>query len=143
MTFEPGESTSPMFGGNSNWRGPIWLPMNYLFIESMRRYGQFYGDSLMVECPTGSGQMMTFDEVADEIQRRLLRLFLPDKSGHRPLHQQEQRYAKDEHWKDLVLFYEYFHSETGAGLGASHQTGWTSLVSQLLIDSVNGRRSEA
>lgn len=136
VAYEPGESSSPMFGGNSNWRGPIWMPMNYLVVESLRSYGEFYGDSLKVECPTGSGNMMNLTEVAAEIEDRLIRLFVLNSAGRRPLHGEESRYSTDGDWSDLVLFYEYFHAETGEGLGASHQTGWTSLVSQLLINSL-------
>ena len=136
VAYEPGESSSPMFGGNSNWRGPIWMPMNYLVVESLRSYGEFYGDSLKVECPTGSGNMMNLTEVAAEIEDRLIRLFVLNSSGRRPLHGEEVRYSTKGDWSDLVLFYEYFHAETGEGLGASHQTGWTSLVSQLLINSL-------
>jgi hypothetical protein len=110
----------------------VWLPLNYLLIEALRRYHQFYGDTMRVECPTGSGQMMTFGEVATEIETRIIGLFTADEKGHRPLHHGDARYATDEHWKDLVLFYEYFHGDNGSGLGASHQTGWTALVAQLL-----------
>lgn len=132
VQYTPGESESAMFGGNSNWRGPIWLPLNYLLIDAFRRYHQFYGETLKVECPTGSGTMMTFGEVADEIESRLIRLFTANDQGHRPLHHSDPRYATDPHWKDLILFYEYFHGDNGAGLGASHQTGWTALVAQML-----------
>lgn len=132
VRYTPGESDSWLFGGNSNWRGPIWFPMNYLLIESLEKYHQFYGDSLQVECPTGSGNMMNLKRVAGEISRRLLRLFLPDKNGNRPCHGADKQFAADEHWKDLILFYEYFHAETGEGLGASHQTGWTALAATLL-----------
>lgn len=132
VQYAPGESETAMFGGNSNWRGPVWLPLNYLLIEALRRYHQFYGDTMRVECPTGSGQMMTFGEVATEIETRIIGLFTADEKGHRPLHHGDARYATDEHWKDLVLFYEYFHGDNGSGLGASHQTGWTALVAQLL-----------
>ena len=135
VAYEPGESESAMFGGNSNWRGPVWLPLNYLLIEAFRRYYQFYGDSLRVECPTGSGVMMTFAEVARELERRIIRIFTKDANGHRPLHGGDARYGNGEHWKDLILFYEYFHADTGAGLGASHQTGWTALVAQLIADT--------
>ncbi len=132
VSYIPGESDSGMFGGNSNWRGPIWFPMNYLLVEAFRRYHQFYGETLKVECPTGSGQMMTFKEVAEEIEGRLLKLFLKQEDGHRPHHGGESRYATDKHWNDLFLFYEYFDAETGRGLGASHQTGWTALIATLL-----------
>jgi len=132
--YEPGESSSNLFGGNSNWRGPIWFPLNYLLIEALERYHAFYGDTLRVECPTGSGRMMTLDEVAREIGRRLTSLFLPDEHGVRPVHGGEWRYAQDPHWRDLVLFNEYFHGDTGRGLGASHQTGWTALVLRIVRD---------
>jgi hypothetical protein len=130
VSYDPGESTTGMFGGNSNWRGPVWFPVNYLLIEALEVYHHFYGDTLKVECPTGSGRMLNLKQVADELSLRLTRLFLPDKSGVRPCHGTEARYATDPAWRDLVLFYEYFHGDTGRGLGASHQTGWTALVSR-------------
>ena len=132
VQYTPGESDSWMFGGNSNWRGPIWWPLNYLLIEAFRRYHLFYGETLKVECPTGSGVMMTFGEVAQEIERRLTRLFLRGEDKHRPHHNGDARYADDPNWNELILFYEYFHAETGKGLGASHQTGWTALVASLM-----------
>jgi Glycosyl hydrolase family 63 C-terminal domain len=132
LAYTPGESDTGMFGGNSNWRGPIWFPVNYLLIEALERYHHFYGDALRVECPTGSGRQMNLAEVADELAARLTRLFLPDEQGRRPCHGPEQRFADDPHWRDLVLFYEYFHGDNGRGLGASHQTGWTALVVRLL-----------
>jgi hypothetical protein len=135
VPYQPGESDSGLFGGNSNWRGPIWMPINYLLVEALERYHHFYGDSLQVECPTGSGRMMNLKEVAREIGRRLAGLFLPDRSGHRPCHGDDPRFARDPHWKDLVLFYEYFHGDTGRGLGASHQTGWTALATRLLLET--------
>ena len=129
VAYEPGESRSGLFGGNSNWRGPVWFPINYLIIESLQKFHHYLGDDYRVECPTGSGVMMTLREVASEISRRLARLFLKDETGRRPAHGNTQ-------WpNDLVLFYEYFHGETGAGLGASHQTGWTALVAKLLQQS--------
>jgi hypothetical protein len=132
VAYVPGESDTYMFGGNSNWRGPVWFPLNYLIIESLRVYHQFYGDTFTVECPTGSGNMLTLQQVADEIERRLISLFLPNEQGIRPCHGEDPRYQNDEHWKDLVLFYEYFHGDNGRGLGASHQTGWTALVANML-----------
>lgn len=132
VRYVPGDSDSSMFGGNSNWRGPVWMPINYLLVEALDRYNLYYGDSFKVECPTGSGNMMNLGEVANEIRRRLIGLFLPDATGQRPCHGDERTYARKDEWKDLVLFYEYFHGDTGRGLGASHQTGWTSLVSCLL-----------
>jgi hypothetical protein len=138
--YDPGESTTGLFGGNSNWRGPVWFPMNYLLIESLERYHHFYRDTLLVECPVGSGLMMTLAEVARELSSRLSRLFIPDADGNRPCHGGEARYANDPHWKDLVLFHEYFHGDTGRGVGASHQTGWTSLVVRCL-DSLAASRT--
>jgi hypothetical protein len=142
VKYVPGESDSYMFGGNSNWRGPIWFPLNYLLIESLERYHQFYGASFQVECPTGSGNMMTLQQVADEIRRRLVRLFLPDEEGIRPSYARGTRFTKDEHWNDLVLFYEYFHGDSGRGLGANHQTGWTALVAPILENLARGRSGQ-
>ncbi len=135
VDYAPAESNSGLFGGNSNWRGPIWFPINYLLLEALERYHHFYGDSLKVECPTGSGRLMNLKEVAIELASRLSRIFLPDNSGHRPCHGAERRYAEDPHWKDLVLFYEYFHGDNGRGVGASHQTGWTGLVARLMHET--------
>ncbi|MGO9244827.1 MAG: MGH1-like glycoside hydrolase domain-containing protein [Verrucomicrobiia bacterium] len=139
VDYEPGESNSGLFGGNSNWRGPIWFPGNYLLIEALERYNHFYGDALKVECPTGSGHLMNLQQVADELRARLARIFLPDASGRRPCHGAEARYATDPHWKDLVLFYEYFHADNGRGCGASHQTGWTALAARCLEDTPRAR----
>jgi len=132
VDYEPGESTTGLFGGNSNWRGPVWFPINYLLIEALERYHHFYQDSLRVECPTGSGRLMTLNEVADELRRRLAALFLPDDSGRCPWQGGDRRYADDLHWRGLTLFYEYFDGDSGKGLGASHQTGWTALVARCL-----------
>ncbi len=132
LRYVPGESDTYMFGGNSNWRGPVWFPMNYLIVEALERYHAFYGDELTVEFPTGSGHRMTLDRVAAELSSRLASLFLPDGDSARPCHGDERPYANDPAWRDLVLFYEYFHGDTGRGLGASHQTGWTALVTSLL-----------
>ncbi|HMG52260.1 MAG TPA: glucosidase, partial [Kofleriaceae bacterium] len=132
VRYAPGESDSGMFGGNSNWRGPVWFPVNYLIIEALKRYHHFYGDQLTVECPTGSGRRMHLGEVAEELERRLVSLFLPDASGARPCHGGAARYASDPAFSGLVLFHEYFHGDTGRGLGASHQTGWTALAANLL-----------
>jgi hypothetical protein len=134
VTYAPGEADSHLFGGNSNWRGPVWLPMNYLIVEALERYHHYYRNELKVECPTGSGRWMTLKEVAREIASRVARLFLPDDTGRRPCQGNDPRWAADPHWRDLVLFHEYFHAETGRGLGASHQTGWTALVARLLAD---------
>ncbi len=135
VNYQPAESESGLFGGNSNWRGPIWFPINYLIIESLQKYHHYYGDTLKVECPTGSGQEMTLDEVATELSRRLIRLFLCDENGQRPIYVGQPRFHTDSYWQDLILFYEYFHGENGAGLGASHQTGWTGLVAKLIQQS--------
>jgi hypothetical protein len=132
VRYAPGESDTGLFGGNSNWRGPVWFPVNYLLIEALKRYHHFYGDSLTVECPTGSGVRITLVEVAAELERRLVSLFLPDAAGRRPCHGDSTRYADDPAFADLVLFYEYFDGDTGRGLGASHQTGWTALAANLI-----------
>ena len=132
VRYQPGESDSGMFGGNSNWRGPIWFPTSYLLIQSLKRYHVYYGDEFQVECPTGSGNLMTLMEVAKELERRMISIFEVDKHGIRPAHGQDSRYQDDPAWKDLLLFYEYFHADTGRGLGASHQTGWTALVASML-----------
>lgn len=132
VEYTPGESRSNLFGGNSNWRGPIWLCMNFLMIDSLRRYHSHYGDSLKLECPTGSGVFMTLKQVSCEIARRVNKLFIPDNHGRRPAHGNSEEYANDPAWRDLVLFYEYFDGDTGRGCGASHQTGWTSLVIECL-----------
>ena len=128
IVYTPGESDSGLFGGNSNWRGPIWFPVNYLIIEALETYHDFYGDSFKVECPVGSGNELDLKEVATELAKRLSKLFLKDESGNRAVNARDPRFASDPHWQDLVLFYEYFHGDTGRGLGASHQTGWTALV---------------
>ena len=132
LAYEPGAGRTNMFGGNSNWRGPVWMPINFMIIEALKTYGQFFGDSLLVEFPTGSGNRVTLTVAAQLLAERVERLFLPDESGFRPCHGGEPRYADDPAWKDLVLFHEYFHGETGKGLGAAHQTGWTALVAELL-----------
>ncbi|HKM83205.1 MAG TPA: hypothetical protein VJY15_19875 [Candidatus Acidoferrum sp.] len=135
VSYEPAESSTGIFGGNSNWRGPVWFPMNYLLIESLQKYHHYYGEDFKVECPTHSGQEMDLWQVAAEISRRLTRIFLPGKDGRRPFAGAADLFNKDPHWRDLVLFYEYFHGDNGAGIGASHQTGWTGLVAKLLEQS--------
>jgi hypothetical protein len=134
LDYEPAESTSGLFGGNSNWRGPVWFPVNYLFIEALRRYHESLGDDFTVELPTGSGNKVTLLEVADELRRRLIRLFLSD-SGRRPFFGDTAKFQDDPAWHDLLQFNEYFHGDNGAGLGASHQTGWTALVLDLILES--------
>jgi hypothetical protein len=132
VEYVPGESNTSLFGGNSNWRGPIWFPINYLLIEALERYHHFFGDAVQVECPTHSGRMMNLQQVAQELSKRLACIFLPDDTGRRACHGNETRYADDPNWRNFVLFYEYFHGDTGRGIGASHQTGWTALVARLL-----------
>ena len=134
IDYEPAESTSDLFGGNSNWRGPVWMPANFMVIEALQRYDYYYGSSLKVECPTGSGKMMTLWDVSQEISRRISRIFL-QRGGRRPVFGNIEKFQNDPHWRDLILFHEYFHGDTGAGLGASHQTGWTALVAKLLEQS--------
>ena len=134
VAYVPAEADNGMFGGNSNWRGPIWLPMNFLLVESLRRYGTYYGEDFQVEVPTGSGQWRTLSQAADDLAARLVRLFLPGPDGQRPAHGEVRRYADDPHWRDLILFYEYYHGDTGRGCGASHQTGWSALAATLLRD---------
>jgi len=134
VDYEPAESSSDLFGGNSNWRGPIWFPTNFLLIESMQRVYHYYGDDFIVECPTGSGQKMTLWKAASELSRRLSHIFLCHE-GRRPVFGDVEMFQKDPLWRDLILFYEYFHGENGMGLGASHQTGWTALVAKLIEQS--------
>ncbi len=135
VTYDPAESTTGMFGGNSNWRGPVWFPMNFLLIESIQKFHWYYGDSLKVEFPTGSGKLMNLWDVSAQLSKRLVRIFHRDEGGRRPVNGGLAKFDDDPCWRDLVLFYEYFHGETGAGLGASHQTGWTSLVAKLIEQS--------
>ncbi|MGY4536321.1 hypothetical protein ACVW0P_000728 [Mucilaginibacter sp. UYNi724] len=132
IKYVPAESDSDMFGGNSNWRGPVWIPINYLIIESLNDFYQYYGDELTVECPTGSGNMMNLKEVANEIYRRISKLFLPDENGHRPNNGTDEKTQTDPYFKDHILYYEYFDGDTGRGLGAAHQTGWTGLIANCL-----------
>ena len=138
VRYEPGESSTGLFGGNSNWRGPIWLPINYLLIEALKRFHHYYGDDFLVECPTGSGQMRTLVEVSAEISQRLQRIFLRGTDGRRPVFGETELVQTSPHWRDNVLFYEYFHGDSGRGLGASHQTGWTSLIANLLAQPRGG-----
>jgi hypothetical protein len=143
IDYCPGDSNTDFFGGNSNWRGPIWFPINVLLIEALDRYHRFYGDSFKVEYPTGSRKYLTLKQVADDLSHRLSSLFLPDQSGVRPCHGDDLRYATDPHWRDLILFYEHFHGDNGTGIGASHQTGWTSLVSLCLERIITKRPARA
>jgi hypothetical protein len=132
VAYEPAESRSGLFGGNSNWRGPIWFPVNFLLIESLQKFHYFLGDAYTVECPSGSGKMKTLRDVGAELSRRLTSIFLRGADGRRPVYGTNDVFQRDPHWRDLVLFYEYFHGDDGTGLGASHQTGWTALVAKLL-----------
>jgi hypothetical protein len=133
LDYQPGESTTDLFGGNSNWRGPVWMPVNYLLVESLRRFHAYLGDDFTVEHPTGSGKQCTLAQVADDIAARLLSLFLRDAGGRRPVFGGYERFQKDPQFRDCLLFHEYFHGDTGMGLGASHQTGWTGLVADLVV----------
>ena len=133
VDYEPGESRTAVFGGNSNWRGPVWFPVNYLLIEALRRFYRFYGDDLLVEYPTGSGDQRTLVQIADDLSRRLVGIFLDDPDGRRPVFGDVPLFQSDPGWHDLIPFYEYFHGDSGAGLGASHQTGWTALVVNLIL----------
>jgi hypothetical protein len=132
VEYLPAESNTGMFGGNSNWRGPIWMPVNTLILRGLYQFYQFYGDDFKVECPTGSGKMMTLYEVAMEINRRLMNIFLRDDKGKRAVYGNTKKFQNDPYWKDLILFYEYFHGDNGAGIGASHQTGWTGIIAYLM-----------
>jgi hypothetical protein len=135
VDYEPGESTNGLFGGNSNWRGPVWFPVNYLLIESLQKFHHYYGDDLKIECPTGSGNMMNLWEVSQELSRRLSHIFLRNGDGTRPVYGSNTKMQNDPNFRDHVLFYEYFHGDNGRGIGASHQTGWTGLVAKLLQQS--------
>jgi hypothetical protein len=132
IQYDPGDSTSDLFGGNSNWRGPVWMPVNYIIIQSIRKYAEFYGDDLQVECPVGSGNLLNLNQVADELTRRLISLFLKDAHGRRPIYGKQNWFYQQRTNDDLLQFFEYFHGNNGNGLGASHQTGWTSLVAELI-----------
>jgi hypothetical protein len=130
--YLPAESDSGMFGGNSNWRGPIWMPVNGLIIRALLTYYGYYGNDFTIECPTGSGHRMSLYQVAEELSRRLASIFLRGADGRRPVYGGSRKFQKDPHWRDLILFYEYFHGDNGAGLGASHQTGWTGIIARAL-----------
>jgi hypothetical protein len=132
VNYLPAESDTGMFGGNSNWRGPIWMPVNALLIRALLQYYLYYGDTFKVECPTGSGQLMNLFEVSREIANRLIGIFLRDESGRRPVYGGSEKFQTDPHWRDCLQFFEYFHGDNGAGIGASHQTGWTGIVAKLI-----------
>ena len=143
ISYQPAESESGLLGGNSKQRGPIWFPINYLLIESLQKFHHYYGDSLQVECPTGSGQLKTLGEVATELSHRLVKMFLRKADGKRPIYGGLNIFQQDPDWRDLILFNEYFHGDNGAGLGASHQTGWTGLVAKLIQHSGGWREEMA
>jgi hypothetical protein len=130
VSYLPAESDTGMFGGNSNWRGPIWMPVNGLIIRALLQYYSYYGNDFTIECPTGSGKQMNLYQVAEEVARRGASIFLKDKDGRRPVYGGSRQFQEDPHWRDLLLFYEYFHGDNGAGLGASHQTGWTGIIAR-------------
>jgi hypothetical protein len=133
VRYDPGESTTGLFGGNSNWRGPVWFPVNFIVIEGVRRFARFFGDDFPVEYPTGSGTQVTLGDLADKLGQRMIDLFVPDEQGRRPVFGSDEKFQTDPVWNRLIPFHEYFHGDTGHGLGASHQTGWTGLVADLII----------
>lgn len=141
VSYEPGDSRSSTFGGNSNWRGPVWMPVNYLLIESLQKFHHYYGDDFKIECPTGSGRMVTINEVAQELTRRLSRIFLRDEQGRRAVLGDHDKLQSDPHFRDYVPFHEFFHGDDGRGLGASHQLGWTGLIAKLLQPRREEQRS--
>jgi hypothetical protein len=132
VDYLPAESNTGMFGGNSNWRGPVWMPVNVMIIRALLSFYLYYGDNFKIECPTGSGKMMNLFEVSKEIADRLSHIFLRNKQGKRPVYGGTEKFQADPHWRDHILFYEYFHGDNGAGLGASHQTGWTGVVAKII-----------
>jgi hypothetical protein len=135
VNYQPGESTTGDFGGNSNWRGPIWFPLNFLLVEALQKYHQFYGNDVLFEYPTGSGNKLTLGQIADELAGRLTSIFLRDEQGQRPVFGTNTTFQNDPHWRDYIPFHEYFHGDTGRGVGASHQTGWTAVVANLFQQS--------
>jgi len=143
VRYEPGESSTGLFGGNSNWRGPIWFPVNYLLIESLQKFHHYYGDDFVVESPTGSGKRASLWQVAADISRRLESIFLQDANGGRPVFGTQPLFQSDPYWRDLVPFHEYFHGDNGRGVGATHQTGWTALVVRCIEDLARGREQAA
>lgn len=139
VKYTPAESDINLFGGNSNWRGPIWMPMNFLFVQSLKEYYKYFGDDLKVEFPVGSKKKLSLSELSDVINQRLVGIFSKDENGDRPVHALHAEKYRDPHFKDLILFYEYFHGDNGRGVGATHQTGWTGAVAQLISDSCWGK----
>jgi hypothetical protein len=134
VRYVPGESDSDLFGGNSNWRGPIWMPLNYIFIESVNRFGKFYGENFRLECPVGSGSQLSLKEIADDLRNRLINIFRRDENGRRPVFGDCEKMQTDPHFRDYILFHEYYDGDTGRGLGASHQTGWSALIANMIAE---------
>ena len=132
VDYLPAESNTGMFGGNSNWRGPVWMPINLMLVRALQQFYLYYGDSFKIECPTGSGNLMNLFDVSKEISNRLTSTFTRDENGRRPVYGGTEKFQTDPHWRDLILFYEYYHGDNGAGLGASHQTGWSGVVAKLI-----------
>jgi hypothetical protein len=132
VNYQPAESTTALFGGNSNWRGPVWMPVNYLLIESLEKFYKYLGDDFQVECPTGSKQSYNLKQVAQKIAERLMNIFSKNNNGQRPVYGGSHKFQTDPNWQNLILFYEYFHGDNGAGIGANHQTGWTGLIANLI-----------
>ena len=132
VDYLPAESNTGMFGGNSNWRGPVWMPVNIMLVRALQQFYMYYGDNFKIECPTGSGNLMNLFDVSRELSRRLVSTFTQDEKGRRPVNGGTEKFQADPHWRDYILFYEYFHGDNGAGLGASHQTGWTGVVARLI-----------
>jgi hypothetical protein len=132
VDYLPAESNTGMFGGNSNWRGPVWMPINIMLVRALQQFYMYYGDNFKIECPTGSGKLMNLFEVSKELSKRLVTTFTRDEKGRRPVNGGSEKFQTDPYWKDYILFYEYFHGDNGAGLGASHQTGWTGVVAKLI-----------
>jgi hypothetical protein len=144
VSYAPAESTSGLFGGNSNWRGPVWLPINYLLVEALRTFDKYHPDEYLIEHPYGSGQRLNLSQIAADLSERLVRTFCRDSfSGHRPIYGDNARLQEDAHWRDYVLFYEYLHGDSGRGLGASHQTGWTALVAKLIDEQAQAAEQES
>jgi hypothetical protein len=141
VRYVPAESDSDLFGGNSNWRGPVWFPVNYLIIEALQQFHHYYSDDFLVECPTGSGKMENLNQIADDLSGRLIGIFARDGNGRRPVFGSNATFQNDPYWRDCIPFHEYFHGDNGAGLGASHQTGWTGLVAKLIQQQGERRES--
>jgi hypothetical protein len=141
VDYEPAESATMLFGGNSNWRGPVWFPVNYLLVQALRRFHAYYHESMRVECPSRSGKLLNLDEVADELSRRLISTFQRDGQGRRPVFGANEKFQSDPHWRDYIPFHEYFHGDTGAGVGASHQTGWTALVARMINELASKQKT--